>query len=129
MKSKLQAYSLIVCFTAMLAGVVSLGSASYSMVELVKPELTLSTFAFTRHQTNDAYWESANNRHNDCDQEVTRPSEEELSAKRVASYAIALQAESRSGLQSLINALIYFVFSVLVFAIHWRLAGRLKRTD
>jgi len=129
MKSKLQIYALIVCFSAMLSGVVSLATACYSMIELAKPELTMNSFNYTKHQTNDAFWESMNHRRSEREEAIVRPSEDVLTAKRNESYRVALQAEAREGLQSLVNAAIYLFFSTLLYLIHWRLVKRVKSQE
>ena len=124
-KSLLEIYGLAVCFATIVCFVVSLGIGIYDIVEIVNPEFTMSSHAYERHQTNDAFWKDK------CsgDKEKPRPQEDELTKKREESYQRAIKSEKRDAFQSLIQIAIVLIINALVFIIHWKIARRARETN
>ena len=60
MKSKLEIYALSVCFTTVLILVISAGIGGYAIFETITPQLTMKSYEYDRHQTNDAFWKDKN---------------------------------------------------------------------
>lgn len=130
-KSVLEIYALAVCFVAVVCFVVALGIAGYSTLEIAKPDFTINSWQYTRHQTNDAFWrDSGGDR--DCDpdkKKKERQSELELTKRREDSYAKVLSSEQRDGTQTLVKCLIIMLIDAIVFAFHWVLARRARSSS
>lgn len=123
MKSKLEIYALSVCFAAVVCLVISAGIGGYAVFEIVTPELTISSYKYDKYQTNDDYWKSKSS----CSKEETnevRPSEEELTKKRLEALSIEIKAEKRGGFQSLIKCFTFIFVSGLTLLIHWKIAKK-----
>ena len=127
-KSILEIYALAVCFAAIVCFVITLGISTYDIVEIVNPEFTMSSYAYNRHQSNDAYWKSGDNCGED-DKKGQRPADEELTKQRLASYQQSIKSEQRDAFQSFIQSLIILIIAVIVFLIHWRLARRSRESN
>ncbi len=127
MKSKkLEIYALAVCFAAVVCLVISISVAGYSIIRIVDPGLTISSYNFDRYQTNDRYWQSKQY----CQEDrkvVKRPSEAELTKQRLEALRIATAGEKRNGYQSLIQALIFAVVGAVTLLVHWRLAKKARK--
>src|SRR5688572_7908976 len=110
MKSKLEVYALSVCFAAVVCLIISAGVGGYSIFEITAPELTMTSYEYDKHQTNDAFWKSQSS----CSKEDSseeKPSEEELTKQRLDSFSIEIKKEQRGGFQSLIKCLIFIFVS------------------
>jgi hypothetical protein len=53
-KSIVEIYALAVCFATIVCFVISLGIGLYDIVEITNPEFTMKSYAYEKHQTNDA---------------------------------------------------------------------------
>lgn len=118
-RSLLEIYALAVCFVTVVCFVVALGIGVYDLVEISKPEFTLSSHEFERHQSNEAFTRR-------WPKDKERPSDEEITKLRQESYQIELRKEQRSALQNLVQVSIILVIDVLFFLVHWRLAKRAR---
>jgi hypothetical protein len=123
-KSILEIYSLAVCFVTVICAVVTIGIGAYDLLEISNPEFTLPAYQYERHQSNEAFYRS------DCEkkEEGKSLSEEERTKRRLASYEVALKAERRDAVQSLIKVFIVLVLNAAVFFGHWHLARRARET-
>ena len=93
------------------------------MLEIAKPEFTLSSHQYQRFQTNDAFYSS------ECqDGNKKKLTDEERTKKRIAAYELALKGEQRDAVQSLVKVVIVLLIDALVFLLHWRLARRSRET-
>jgi hypothetical protein len=128
-KSILEIYALAVCFVTVVCFVVALGIATYSILEIAKPEFTIDSWQYSSHQTNDAYWNSCSgNRYCSSEEKKKeRPSELELTKQREESFARILSNEQRDGSQALVKCLIVLLIDAAAFALHW-LISRWART-
>jgi hypothetical protein len=126
-KTALGVYALAVCFMTVTCFVITLGIALYSVVQIAKPEFTLTGSDYTAHQTNDTYWNGCSGDHY-CsgadEQKKQRPVEAELTHQREASYTRVLANEQRDGAQVLVKSLIVILIDMAVFAFHWFVARR-----
>ena len=117
-KTLIEIYALAVCFVTIICFAVSLGVGLYDLLEISNPEFTLKAFKYEKHQTNDAFTKSWKKKR------INKYSEEEITAKREESYRVALTTESRNAMQSFIRAFIIILIDLIIFFIHWKLAGR-----
>ncbi|MDP8287976.1 MAG: hypothetical protein RAP03_15000 [Candidatus Electryonea clarkiae] len=120
MKSKLEIYALSVCFAAVVGLVISAGVAGYSVFEIIDPELTMISYTYDKYQTNEAYWKSILS----CSKTKDKPNEEELTKKRQEAFVVAVKAEKRGGIQSLIRCLMFILTSGITLLIHWKIAKK-----
>ncbi len=129
-KTILEIYALAVCFVSIICFVVCLGVAGYSLVQIAKPDFTMSSRQFEEYQSNDIYWERNGSgryygKSGYCskeDKSNVRPSESDLSKQRTEAFASAKTLEQRDGGQTLVKTLIIILVNALAFLIHWRIA-------
>ncbi len=112
---------MIVCF------VISLGAALYSIVGIASPEFTMNSYTYSRYQSNDDYWLSRVEKYLDKRKRINRPSEDELTKQRQEGYRLAAISERRDSFQTLAKAIIILIINLVVFFIHWRIAGRARQ--
>lgn len=118
-KSLLEIYALAVCFVTIICFAVALGVGMYDFLEMAKPELTLKSYQYQKHQTNEAFTRS-------WSKKKRRPGEKEITRIREKSYEVALEAERRDAVQSFIRVLIIMIIDLVIFLIHWRLGQRAR---
>jgi len=56
-KTFLEIYALLICFGTIVCFAISLGIGMYSTIGILDPEITLDSWEYNKHQTNDTYWE------------------------------------------------------------------------
>ena len=127
-KSILEIYALAVCFATIVCFVVAFGIALYDVIQISKPEFTLSSHVYNRHQNNDAFWNSCG-QYDSKEKDKKRPAENELTKSRMESYQQALQSERRDAFQGITQATIIILIDVLFFVVHWRIARRARETN
>jgi hypothetical protein len=127
-KSILEIYALAVCFLAIVGFVIALGMATYSVVEIAKPEFTIGSWQYLQHQTNDSYWRvcSVGRYCNSNEKRNGRPSESELTKDREESFARELSNEQRNGSQTLVKCLVVMIINAVFFVLHWLVARRAR---
>jgi hypothetical protein len=128
-KSLLEIYALAVCFIIVVCFVVAIGVAIYDIVKISKPEFTLSSYEYKRHQNNDEFWRSYKMGYENRDKDLQRPPEEILTKQRLESYPLTIMAERRDAFQSLTKSTIILIINVLVFLVHWQIARRARETS
>jgi hypothetical protein len=121
-RSLLEIYALGVCFVTLICFAIALGVGLYDVVEIVNPEFTLSDWEFEKHQTNEKFLAS-------WSKEKPIPPEDQVTALRKQSYAVAVEAERRSALQSLVMVAIIILIDIVIFLLHWRLGGRARQAS
>ena len=117
-KSLLELYALLVCFAMVASFTISLGIGLYDIAEVAAPELTLGSISFEKHSTNEAFtanWSQA---------KLQNHSPEQIKTLREESYQISIIAKRREAYQSLVATSIVIAISVVVFAIHWKIAKK-----
>ena len=120
-KSLLEIYALAVCFVTIICFAVVLGIGMYDFLEMIKPELTLKSYQYQKHQTNEAFTRS-------WSKKKRRPGEAEITKMREKSYLVALEAERRDAVQSFIRVLIIMIIDLVIFLVHWRLGKRARES-
>jgi len=113
-KSLLEIYALAVCFVTVICFAIVLGIGLYDILEMSNPEMTIKSYQYQRHQTNEAFTRNKSKK-------FVKRSESEITEIREKSYSVALKAEQRDGIQSFIRVLIIMLINVIIFLIHWRL--------
>lgn len=131
-KTLLEIYALATCFGAIVCFAISLGIGMYGMIGIVDPEITLDSWKYSQHQTNDAWWESKNSsafpppafspQVEIEDTTVVRPAEDEFTRQRLESYSQVLKIEKRDNKQSVLRISIILFVCAILFIIHWRIA-------
>lgn len=121
-KSLLEIYSLAVCFVTIICFAVALGIGTYDILEMSNPEMTLKSYSYQQHQTNEAFTRN-------WSKDKERPSEDKITELRMESYKVALEAEKRDAVQSFIRVLIVIIIDIAIFFIHWNLAKRTRETN
>lgn len=129
-KTVFEIYSSLVCFVTIICCSVWLGMGLYSLVGVVKPEITLDDWAYQMHQSNQQFQkpvlgepfllgppgaEKANK-----PEPIEHLSDKQITEKRLASYQVELQSEVRKHQQELIKSLIAVFICLPLFFIHWR---------
>ncbi len=123
MKKNIQEiYGFAVCFVTIVCAVFATGVGLYDLLEIAKPEFTLSAHKYQKFQTNDSFW---GDKFKNGEGKLT---DEELTKKRLAAYDIALNNEQRNAAQSLVKVIIILVIDAGVFLLHWRLARRSRES-
>ena len=128
MKRSLFIYALVICLGAIIGLATSLGVGAYSVIGIINPEFTISSYQYDEHQSNDAFWDRNKNRNRDWNEDIDpdRPPEDVLSKQREESYTRVLSSEVRNNVQGVvIQSIVLFICTVLLF-IHWRLIKNLK---
>lgn len=140
-KTSLEIYTLAVCFVAVICFSINAGLAIYSTVGLLNPNLTLDSYQYRVHQTNDNFWQdktadfvgvlnvaSHSTPLNRQHQSKPRPPATELTQARLSSYQAVLGAEQHTNLQNLVRELIIVVVSAFLLLIHYLFILRKKPT-
>ena len=120
-KSLLEIYALGVCFVTIICFAVALGIGVYDILEMTQPQLTLKSHQYQRHQTNEAFTSK-------WSKDKEKPSEAEITKIREKSYSVALEAERRNAIQSLIRVLIVIIIDLAFFLVHWKLGKRARES-
>ncbi len=113
-KSLLEIYALAVCFVTVICFAIVLGIGLYDILEMSNPEMTIKSYQYQRHQSNEAFSRNKS-------KYKEKYSEAEITKIREKSYSVALKAEQRDAIQSFIRVLIIMLIDIIIFLIHWRL--------
>jgi hypothetical protein len=128
-KTVFEIYSSLVCFVAIICCSVWLGIGLYSMAGIFEPEITLDSWTYQRHRSNQHFQpllEEPILLGPSSTIEVNKPEQienlsgNEISKKRLESYRLELQSEVRKKQQTLIKSLIAVFICLSLFFIHWR---------
>src|SRR5881296_2093022 len=111
----LEIYALTVCLGAVCCLAIYLGMCVWHVAGLKYPELTVSSYEFDWHQTDEAFL--AHTRCADSVAPTLTPAA--LTSKRLESYANVLRGERHEHVQGLVQGAIGFTIALVVFAIHW----------
>lgn len=127
MKRKtIEVYALVVCFASVITFMISLGIGAYSFVRVVKPALTIQSWTYKMHQSNEAFRDQK--LHENAPKNTVKKSEEEVTKLRLESWKGELAMERRTGFQTMVQCSIFIVISVFLYFFHWRLAKREKES-
>lgn len=124
-RTAVEIYALSVCFVSVFALVLNLAQAVYAIVAIYAPEITTKRDFETRATlTNDTYLKWITGSGEKAQQ--ARPTDEDLTKRRLELRAERLSEESAEGKGHLVNAVIYFLCFAIALAIHWNLAKRMR---
>lgn len=124
-RTALEIYALAVCFVCVFSIVVGVAQAVYAIFEIHSPQITTRRDFETRATlSNDSYWKWVGPSGDKTI--VVRPSDDELTKRRLELRAQRLSEESDEGKGHLVSSLIYIVCLAIVFALHWALAKRAR---
>jgi hypothetical protein len=128
-KTVFEIYSSLVCFVTIICCSVWLGIGLYSLAGIFEPEITMDSWRYQRHQSNQ-YFQPLLGEPIILEPpsaiEVIKPesmnnlSDNEISKKRLESYQLDLQSEVRKNQQELIKSLIAVFICLPLFFLHWR---------
>ena len=121
-KSLLEIYALAVCFVTIICFAIALGVFVYDVLEMTNPKLTLRSYQYKMHQTNEAFTRNNIKKYENY-------SEEEITKFREDSYTVALEAEKRDAIQSIVRVLIIMIIDMVIFVVHWKLANRTREVN
>jgi len=114
-KSLLEIYALAISFVTVICFSVVLGVGLYDILEMSNPEMTIKSYQYQKHQSNEAFTRN-------WSKKKGKRSDSEITEVRKKSYSVALKAEQRDAIQSFIRVLIIMLINVIIFTVHWRLA-------
>jgi hypothetical protein len=123
-RSLIEIYALAVCFVTVTCFAIASGIALYDFVQIAVPEITLHSYIYERHQTNEAFRTAPQG----TTESIAGLSEDQLTKRREESYKSALNAERRDGWQSLLRMAIVMLVDLIFFAVHWLLAKRVRES-
>ena len=130
-RTLLELYGLAVCFFTVACAVIVLGMAIWDIVSISAPNFSLSGNEWEKHQTDADFREALIREHRyDPDKDAyAPPTGPELTAERERSYSQAIRSHSREALQSLLRNCIILSIDIVLFAIHWGIASRARKSN
>jgi len=127
-KNLLEIYALAVCFFTVACFVIVLGMAVWDGLQITNPEFTLNNHLYQKYQSDEAYKQHLISMHRHQQDAPDIPEGEALSKERIEGFNQALKGEARAGFQSLVKNLIILFIDFFVFAVHWFIAARARRS-
>lgn len=122
-------YALVVCLFSLGCFVITLGLAVWDVVEIGAPEFTLQTREYDCHQSDRAYTDCYSKRYEYSRKTnpIPFPVGDELTEQRDREYDQKLRSKRRMALQDLLQKSIILIIDLVVFILHWKLAGKTRR--
>ncbi|MBQ0720560.1 MAG: hypothetical protein KBT88_05550 [Gammaproteobacteria bacterium] len=146
-------YVLLVCFTALMCGTVTLGLGLYNLVSVINPDLTINNAVYKSHKNTASFRQFTQMSEGRYPQalfvgspagmpmpfvgphglpsagagdpvKIKKLSNEQVEALRLKSLNSALDDHQRAALQNLIRQGIVFCIALVLFSVHWRMARR-----
>ncbi len=125
MKSRIEIYSLLVCFCAVMCLMISAGIFGHAIFKMTAPQLSMESYEYNQYQNNDVFWKNKLSSGSTSEEKETtrvKPDEDELTHQRLNMFESAIQSEKRDGLQSMIQALIFIISACVVLVVHAMIA-------
>ena len=85
-KSLLEIYALAVCFVTVICFSIVLGIGLYDILEMSNPEMTIKSYQYQKHQSNEAFTRN-------WSKKKEKGSKSEITEIREKSYSVALKAD------------------------------------
>ena len=123
MKSKIEIYALAVCFFSVAGIAISCSIAGYSVLKIIKPDLTISSHEYKKFLSNESYLRDKN-KYNAKDKHAADQPEESIEKQRLDELSVELKSEKREGLQSLAGCTIVILIFGLILYIHKKIAQK-----
>jgi hypothetical protein len=130
-KTLLEIYGLAVCLLAVICITLALGATAWNVLVMVYPEMSLDSYTWGQHQSDEKYREFLVTTHPNLPEEspYVPPEGAMLTQQRQDSLSIALRGVTRDALQAFVKAIISLVLNALLFLIHWKIAAKARRND
>jgi hypothetical protein len=116
-KNMIEAYALTACFAAVIFLVVSGAICLYQFLRVIEPSVTVDSYTRERGISDEVYLQT-------WPEKVPKPEPSAVPRLRLEAFERALRAERHSGLDALLQSLMFAIAAALVFWLHWRLAQR-----
>jgi hypothetical protein len=139
-RSILEIYALAVCFFTVACFVFMVGYAAWYVLEICAPKFTIGAAEYQRHKSDNAFRESLVSQHNydgapappsssapGAGTSYVPPEGAALKAAREKSLQQLLDVERRHASQDLVENSFFLCITVVVFAVHWKLAARARQ--
>jgi hypothetical protein len=120
-----ECYVFLICLLALGGIIVCLLGGLYSAVGVLYPDGLMREHEWEWHQTNDRYWEWTGRRSASDSGwfgRSARPPEDELTRRRTESYEVARDGVRRDSWVMFVMYGVGLGVSLVMFAVHWRLA-------
>ena len=122
-KTILEIYALAICFVATIFLIINISDGVYNIVGIIKPDLTMSSYAYDPLQSNERYREKC------CKDDKNKKNDAEITRLRKGAYEVELRSEARDSLQKAIKNLIYSLLSGIVLFGHWKLSRSARESN
>ena len=119
----LEIYALLVCCISIIVCASTVGLGLYDIVRIQSPSSTLWPDVYRKHTNNLSFVQSFSS---EAGERVRERSQAEITVLREQSYQVELRSAQREGAQGLIRKIITLLVMSLLFALHWRIAGRVR---
>lgn len=116
-KNLLEIYALTVCFASVMFLIVTVAMCLYEAVRITAPSATVAGWTYERSLSDEAFLSN-------WPQGRPVPEASTLARLRTDALRSALDSERHSGVNSLLQSLMYAIVAGVVFWLHWRLARR-----
>jgi len=124
-KTILEVYAMAVCFFAIIVITISLSSVIYKAVGSINPELTIKSYTYEKYLSNENF----KSKKGCTKEEAASLSEDEITSKREAAYAVELRSEKRKNLQGILESSSYTFVASIVCVIHMLIAKGSRKTN
>jgi hypothetical protein len=120
-----EGYIFLVTLASMAGALVCVFGGLYAAIGVGQPDWVMRDHAWALHQSNDRYWEFTGRRHepdSSWSNKSARPPEDELTRRRLESLEVERGSVRRDSWAALVMFGAGLLVSLVMFAIHWRLA-------
>jgi len=125
-KTILEIYALSICFIATIFLIFHLSEGLYNFIGVVSPDLTMSSYKYEYHQSNERYKNHCCKKNKKSE---TEKSEAEITKLRTENYKIELRSEARSCLQKITKNIIYILLAGMLLFVHWKLSKNARENQ
>lgn len=119
-------YAYLVCFVTLSCGAIFTGIILYDIVEISVPEFMMSEVDKQKYLDEQNYIENKKIQPDDKKNTHEIYSDEEITEIRTWDYKSAIDRERNNATKSIIQSLIILVIDLVLFFVHWRVAGRAR---
>jgi hypothetical protein len=117
-------YVFSICLISLAGTIVCLLGGLYAVLGIAEPDWLMRDHVWAQHQSNDLYWQRTGYRRESDGwlAKTARPSEEELTRRRMESYEVERRSVRRECWLLLYMYGAGLAVSLVLFSVHWRLA-------
>jgi len=133
-KTLLETCAMALCFVTVACFMIVLSFAVWNVIAFTFPSLTLNSYEWERHQSDEAFKESLIHMYGPQEfgpknNTYMPPEGAALTKERERSYAASIGVESRSSLHALVQYLIMLLINAFVFIVPWKILARTRQSD